>query len=356
MLEELKGIKAITDTNSDQQDRGLEANVDYDRKTAARFNISPQLIDAVLYDAFGQRQVSTMYSSLNQYHVVMEAAPQYWQNPNTLRQIYVKSPSGNEVPLSAIAKTGDATAPLSVNHQGLFPAITLSFNLQPGVALGTAVNQINAAANKVGLPSTIQTAFAGTAQAYQDSLGSEPLLIATALATVYIVLGILYESYIHPVTILSTLPSAGVGALLALELTHTDLSVIAIIGIILLIGIVKKNAILMIDFAIAAERNEGKSSRDAIFEACLLRFRPIMMTTMAALFGALPLALGTGTGSELRRPLGITIMGGLIFSQMLTLYTTPVVYLYFDRLQQWRERQRAERRRLSGDQPVGSEV
>ncbi len=356
MLDELKRIKAITDTNSDQQDRGLQANVDYDRKTAARFNISPQLIDAVLYDAFGQRQVSTMYSSLNQYHVVMEAAPQYWQNPNTLRQIYVKSPSGKEVPLSAIAKTGDATAPLSVNHQGLFPAITLSFNLQPGVALGTAVNQINAAANKVGLPATIQTAFAGTAQAYQDSLGTEPLLIATALATVYIVLGILYESYIHPVTILSTLPSAGVGALLALELTHTDLSVIAIIGIILLIGIVKKNAILMIDFAIAAERNEGKSSRDAIFEACLLRFRPILMTTMAALFGALPLALGTGTGSELRRPLGITIMGGLIFSQLLTLYTTPVVYLYFDRLQQWRERQRAKRRRLSGDQPVGSEV
>ena len=356
MLDELKRIKVITDSNSDQQDRGLEANVDYDRKTAARFNISPQLIDAVLYDAFGQRQVSTMYSSLNQYHVVMEAAPQYWQNPNTLRQIYVKSPSGNEVPLSAIATTADATAPLSVNHQGLFPAITLSFNLQPGVALGTAVNDIDAAANKVGLPSTIQTGFAGTAQAYQDSLGSEPLLIATALATVYIVLGILYESYIHPVTILSTLPSAGVGALLALELTHTDLSVIAIIGIILLIGIVKKNAILMIDFAIAAERNEGKSSRDAIFEACLLRFRPILMTTMAALFGALPLALGTGTGSELRRPLGITIIGGLLFSQMLTLYTTPVVYLYFDRLQQWRERQRAKRRRLPGDEPVGSEV
>jgi multidrug efflux pump len=355
MLAELQRIKIITDTNSDQQDRGLQAMVDYDRKTAARFNISPQLIDAVLYDAFGQRQVSTMYSSLNQYHVVMEAAPQYWQNPNTLRQIYVKSPKGDEVPLSAIAKTADATAPLSVNHQGLFPAITLSFNLRPGVALGTAVNAIDSAANKIGLPATIQTGFAGTAQAYQDSLGSEPLLIATALATVYIVLGILYESYIHPVTILSTLPSAGVGALLALELTHTDLSVIAIIGIILLIGIVKKNAILMIDFAIAAERNEGKSSRDAIFEACLLRFRPILMTTMAALFGALPLALGTGTGSELRRPLGITIIGGLLFSQMLTLYTTPVVYLYFDRLQQWRQRQRALRR-LSGDQPAGSEA
>jgi multidrug efflux pump len=357
MLDQLKTISILTDTNSDQQDRGLQAMVDYDRKTAARFNISPQLIDDVLYDAFGQRQVSTMYSSLNQYHVVMEAAPQFWQNPNTLHQVYVSSPSGNEVPLSAIAKTTTATAPLSVNHQGLFPAITLSFNLRPGVALGTAVNAIAAAGTKVGLPATIQTGFAGTAQAYQDSLGSEPLLIATALATVYIVLGILYESYIHPVTILSTLPSAGVGALLALELTRTDLSVIAIIGIILLIGIVKKNAILMIDFAIAAERNEGKSSRDAIFEACLLRFRPILMTTMAAMLGALPLALGTGTGSELRRPLGITIIGGLLFSQMLTLFTTPVVYLYFDRLQQWRERKRADRRqRTGGDELLPSEV
>ncbi len=356
MLNQLKTIPAIMDANSDQQDRGLQAMVDYDRKTAARFNISPQLIDNVLYDAFGQRQVSTMYTSLNQYHVVMEAAPQFWQNPNTLHEVYVLSPSGKEVPLSAIAKTETATAPLSVNHQGLFPAITLSFNLRPGVALGTAVNEIQAAGNQIGLPATIQTGFAGTAQAYQDSLGSEPILIATALAAVYIVLGMLYESYIHPVTILSTLPSAGVGALLALELTRTDLSVIAIIGIILLIGIVKKNAILMIDFAIAAERNEGKSSRDAIFEACLLRFRPILMTTMAALLGALPLALGTGTGSELRRPLGITIIGGLLFSQMLTLYTTPVVYLYFDRLQQWRERQRALRRPRPGDEPVGSEV
>ncbi len=357
MLGELKNISIITDANSDQQDRGLEAMVEYDRKTAARFNISPALIDAVLYDAFGQRQVSTMYSSLNQYHVVMEAAPQYWQNPNTLRQVYVTSPNGTEVPLSAIAKMDKTTAPLSVNHQGLFPAITLSFNLRPGVALGDAVNAISAAGRKIGLPTTIQTGFAGTAQAYQDSLGSEPILIATALAAVYIVLGMLYESYIHPVTILSTLPSAGVGALLALELTRTDLSVIAIIGIILLIGIVKKNAILMIDFAIAAERNEGKSSRDAIFEACLLRFRPILMTTMAALLGALPLALGTGTGSELRRPLGITIIGGLIFSQMLTLFTTPVVYLYFDRLQQWRDRKRSERRQpLGNDEPVGSEV
>jgi multidrug efflux pump len=361
MLDQLRKISIITDANSDQQDRGLQAMVDYDRKTAARFNISPQLIDDVLYDAFGQRQVSTMYSSLNQYHVVMEAAPQYWQNPNTLRQVYVYSPNGTEVPLSAIAKTSTATAPLSINHQGLFPAITLSFNLRPGVALGDAVNAIAAAGKKIGLPATIQTGFAGTAQAFQDSLSGELLLIVTAVAAVYIVLGMLYESYIHPITILSTLPSAGVGALLALELTHTDLSIIAMIGIILLIGIVKKNAILMIDFAIAAERNEGKSSRDAIFEACLLRFRPILMTTMAALLGALPLALGTGTGSELRRPLGITIIGGLLFSQMLTLYTTPVVYLYFDRLQQWRERTRAQRRQPSGgisenDEPVGSEV
>jgi len=356
MLTELKGIKVITDVNSDQQDRGLQAMVEYDRTTAARFNISPQLIDNVLYDAFGQRQVSTMYSSLNQYHVVMEAAPQYWQNPNTLHDVYVSSPSGGEVPLSAIAKNSIATAPLSVNHQGLFPAITLSFNLQPGAALGDAVTAIQAAGRKIGLPATIQTGFAGTAQAYQASLASEPLLIATALATVYIVLGMLYESYIHPVTILSTLPSAGVGALLALQLTRTDLSVIAIIGIILLIGIVKKNAILMIDFAIAAERNEGKSSRDAIFEACLLRFRPILMTTMAALLGALPLAIGTGTGSELRRPLGITIIGGLLFSQMLTLYTTPVVYLYFDRLQQWREGKRARRRQRTGGEPLGSVV
>ena len=356
MLTELKGIKVITDVNSDQQDRGLQAMVEYDRTTAARFNISPQLIDNVLYDAFGQRQVSTMYSSLNQYHVVMEAAPQYWQNPNTLHDVYVSSPSGGEVPLSAIAKNSIATAPLSVNHQGLFPAITLSFNLQPGAALGDAVTAIQAAGRKIGLPATIQTGFAGTAQAYQASLASEPLLIATALATVYIVLGMLYESYIHPVTILSTLPSAGVGALLALQLTRTDLSVIAIIGIILLIGIVKKNAILMIDFAIAAERNEGKSSRDAIFEACLLRFRPILMTTMAALLGALPLAIGTGTGSELRRPLGITIIGGLLFSQMLTLYTTPVVYLYFDRLQQWRERKRARQRQRAGGEPLGSVV
>ena len=353
MLEELKQIHTIADVNSDQQNRGLQALVEYDRPTAARFGISPQLFDNTLYDAFGQRQVSTMYSSLNQYHVVMEVAPEFWQDPQFLKQIYVYSPSGGEVPLSAVSHYLPTTAPLAVTHQGLAPAVTLSFNLLPGVALGDAVDEINAAALKIGLPRDIQTAFAGTAQAYQQSLGSEPLLIATALATVYIVLGMLYESYIHPITILSTLPSAGVGALLALMITKTDLSIIAIIGIILLIGIVKKNAIMMIDFALAAERIEGKNSQEAIFEACMLRFRPIMMTTMAALLGALPLALGTGTGSELRRPLGITIIGGLLVSQMLTLYTTPVVYLYFDRIQNWI---RSRKTRSEGIEPLGVEV
>jgi multidrug efflux pump len=325
----------------------------YDRDTAARFGISPQLIDNTLYDAFGQRQVSTMYKSLNQYHVVMEAAPQYWQNPLGLQDIYVHSPSGQQVPLNAIAHYGPAVAPLSVNHQGLFPCVTISFNLQPGVALGDAELAVFEAARKVGLPNTVQTMFTGTAAAYQDSLSSEPYLIAAALTAVYLMLGILYESYIHPITILSTLPSAGVGALLALILTKTDLSVIAMIGIILLIGLVKKNGILIVDFAIAAERIDHKSPRDAIFEASLLRFRPILMTTFAAMLGALPLALGHGTGSELRRPLGITIIGGLLMSQALTLFTTPVVYLYFDRLQHWWERVRGVRPEALA--PVGSE-
>jgi multidrug efflux pump len=354
MLQELKTIPIIADVNSDQQNRGLQSMVVYDRKTAARFGISSQLLDNTLYDAFGQRQVSTMYTALNQYHVVMEAAPQYWQNPLSLRDIFVQSPNGTQVPLDAIASYAPTTAPLAVTHQGLGPATTISFNLQPGVALGDAVEAITAAAATVGLPRSIQTRFAGTAQAYQDSLGNEPVLIAAALAAVYIVLGILYESYIHPITILSTLPSAGVGALLALMLTHTDLSIIAMIGIILLIGIVKKNAIMMIDFALAAERLEGKNSRDSIFEACLLRFRPILMTTMAAMLGALPLALGGGVGSELRRPLGITIIGGLLVSQLLTLYTTPVVYLYFDRLQYWWYRVRHEA--PPETPPLGSEI
>ena len=354
MLAELKTIPIIADVNSDQQNRGLQSMVVYDRKTAARFGISAQLLDNVLYDAFGQRQVSTMYTALNQYHVVMEAAPRFWQDPQSLRDIYVRSPNGTEVPLNAVASYAATTAPLAVTHQGLGPATTISFNLQPGVALGDAVEAITRSAASVGLPRSIQTRFAGTAQAYQDSLGNEPILIAAALAAVYIVLGILYESYIHPITILSTLPSAGVGALLALMITHTDLSIIAMIGIILLIGIVKKNAIMMIDFALAAERIEGKNSRDSIFEACLLRFRPILMTTMAAMLGALPLAIGGGTGSELRRPLGITIIGGLLVSQMLTLYTTPVVYLYFDRLQHWWYHVR--HKVPPENQPLGSEI
>jgi multidrug efflux pump len=345
MVDQFKAIPIVTDVSSDQQNQGMQAMIQYDRGTAARFGITPQLIDSTLYDAFGQRQVSTMYTSLNQYHVVMEAAPEFWQNPLFLRQIYVAAPGGQQVPLSAFATFAPTTAPLTVTHQGLFPAVTISFNLKPGVALGDGVNATTAAAAKVGLPATIQTEFAGTAQAYQASLASEPILIAAALVTVYIILAILYESYIHPITIISSLPAASVGALLALFWTHTDLSIIAIIGIILLIGIVKKNAIMMIDFALAAERTEGKNSYDSIVEACMLRFRPILMTTMAALLGALPLALGTGTGSELRRPLGITIIGGLIMSQLLTLYTTPVVYLYFDSLQHWWDRVRTGNRR-----------
>jgi multidrug efflux pump len=335
MLEKLRSIKVITDANSDAQNQGLQAMLTYDRATASRLGVSPQLIDATLYDAFGQRQVSTMFRSQNQYHVVMEAAPEFWQDPQFLQNVYVIAANGDRVPLSAVATYKPETAPLSVTHQGLFPAVTLSFNLQPGASLGEAVTQIDEAAVEIGLPKTIQTNFAGTAQAYQDSLSTEPILITAALITVYLVLGILYESLIHPVTILSTIPSAGLGALLALTITKTDLTIIAIIGIILLIGIVKKNAIMMIDFALEVQRNEGKSSRDSIFEACLLRLRPILMTTMAAMLGALPLALGTGVGSELRKPLGITIIGGLLVSQLLTLYTTPVIYLYFDRLQHW---------------------
>ncbi len=346
MLRKMQELPQIVDVSSDQQNRGLQASLAIDRDTAARLGVTPQMIDNVLYDAFGQRQVSTMYTDLNQYHVVMEVAPEFRQNPQTLQQIYVQSTTGAQVPLGAFTRFAPSTTSLAVNHQGLFPAITISFNLTPGVALGDAVTAIQAAEREIGLPADIRATFQGTAQAFQSSLANEPVLILAALLAVYIVLGILYESYIHPLTILSTLPSAGVGAILALLLCKTDLSVIALIGIILLIGIVKKNAIMMVDFALDAERSEGRKPEDAIYAACLLRFRPIMMTTMAALFGALPLALGTGMGNELRRPLGITIVGGLIVSQMLTLYTTPVVYLYLDRWRLWfvRLRQRRFRR------------
>jgi multidrug efflux pump len=332
LLQQMRKLPLLTDVNTDQQNSGLQAMLTYDRDTASRLGITPQMIDNSLYEAFGQAQVSTMYTAINQYHVVLEVEPKYWQSPVNLNDVYIRAAQGKIVPLSAIAHYEPSTAPLAVNHQGQYPSVTISFNLTPGVALSDASRAILTLEQKIGMPSTITGMFSGTLQAFQSSLATEPFLIITALMAVYIVLGILYESYIHPLTIISTLPSAGVGAVLALMIFHKDLSIIALIGVILLIGIVKKNAILMIDFALAAERIDGKSPRDAIFQACLLRFRPILMTTMAALFGALPLALGRGTGSELRNPLGITIIGGLILSQMLTLYTTPVVYLSLDRL------------------------
>ncbi len=335
LLAKMHGLPGFTEVNSDQQDEGLQAELTYDRDTASRLGITPQQIDQTLYQAFGQAQVSVMYTALNQYHVVMEVAPQFWQGPQGLNYVYIKTKNGGEVPLSAVAHYQTVTAPLQVNHQGQFPSVTVSFNLAPGVALSQAADEINNLEMSMGMPTSIHGMYSGTLQAFETSLSTEPMLIITALLSVYIVLGMLYESYIHPITILSTIPSAGVGAVLALMFLKMDLSVIAIIGIILLIGIVKKNAILMIDFALAAERNEGKGPKEAIYQASLLRFRPIMMTTMAALFGAVPLAVGLGTGSELRRPLGITIVGGLIFSQALTLFTTPVVYLYMDRLSWW---------------------
>ncbi len=341
LVQKLRGVPGLADVTSDQQDRGLEASLVIDRDTASRLGVSPSLIDATLYDAFGQRQVAITYTPLNQYHVVLEVAPQYWQRPDVLQDIFVRSANGGQVPLAAVTRYETGATTLAVNHQSQFPSVTLSFNLVPGTSLGDAVDRVEAAAREIGMPATIHGSFQGTAQAFQASVSNEPMLVLAALVSVYIVLGILYESYVHPVTILSTLPSAGVGALLALLLVGMDLSVIALIGIILLIGIVKKNAILIIDFALEAEREHGKSPEDAIYEACRLRFRPIMMTTMAALFGALPLALAGGTGSEFRRPLGLSIVGGLIVSQALTLYTTPVVYLYLDRFRLWFARRRA---------------
>ena len=332
VLAKLRQLPQLKDVNTDQQNRGLEAKLVIDRDTAARLGIQPAAIDAALYQAFGQSQVSTIYEQLNQYHVVMEVDPRYQQTPDALQSIYVPSKSGAMVPLATFSHYQPSNAPLAVNHQAQFPSVTISFNLGEGVSLGEATQLIERANREVNLPATIHASFQGTAAAFQSSLSSEPILIAAALAAVYIVLGMLYESYIHPITILSTLPSAGVGALLALLLTHNDLNVIALIGVLLLIGIVKKNAIMMIDFALDAERKDDKSPEDAIYQACVMRFRPIMMTTMAALLAGLPLALGTGTGSELHRPLGITIVGGLIVSQMLTLFTTPVVYLYMDRM------------------------
>jgi multidrug efflux pump len=344
VLEKLKTVKQLADVNSDLQNKGLEASLVIDRTTASRLGITPQAIDNTLYDAFGQRFVSTIYTPLNQYHVVMEVDTPFMQTPDGLRHTYVRSTTGNLVPLSAFTTLERRNTALSVNHQGQLPSVTLSFNLPLGVALGDAVAAIDKAQQEIRMPGTLRGSFMGTAQAFKASLSNMPLLLAAAILVVYLVLGMLYESLLHPVTILSTIFSAGMGALLALFVFRMDLSVIAFIGIILLIGIVKKNAILMIDFAIEVERREGVTPDVAIFQACLLRFRPITMTTLAALLGGLPLAIGMGTGAELRRPLGIAIVGGLLFSQLLTLYTTPVIYLLVDRLRLWSIRVRGGRK------------
>jgi multidrug efflux pump len=347
VLAKMRTLPSLRDVASDQETAGLQMSLTIDRDTASRLGISPQLIDDTLYDAFGQRQISIIFTQLNTYRVILEVKPEYQQNPQALDRIYL-SVGGNQVPLSTFVHMTPAQAPLAINHQGQFPSVTLSFDAAAGVALGDAVDAITAAEQELGIPPGLHGTFQGTAAAFRESLASEPVLLLAALITVYIVLGILYESYIHPITILSTLPSAGVGALLALMICHMEFGVIALIGVVLLIGIVKKNAIMMIDFALEAERDQGMSPRESIYQACLLRFRPIMMTTMAALLGGVPLALGTGTGSELRRPLGVTIVGGLLISQVLTLYTTPVVYLYMERLARWLSGSRAPTPAASG--------
>ncbi len=344
LLAALRRKPELADVATDQQSTGLQVKVQVDRAQASRLNVLPQAIDDTLYDAFGQRQVSTIFTQLNQYRVILEVEPQYQLKPESLNKIYVKSTTGQMVPLSAFAKVSIVTAPLTIVHQGQFPAVTLSFNLSPGSSLGAAVKAIQAAEIEIGLPETVATTFSGSAAEFRSSLKSEPFLLLAAVVVIYIVLGVLYESYVHPITILSSLPSAGVGALLALMATGQSLTLVALIGIILLIGIVQKNAIMMIDFALDAERTEGLPPAKSIYQACLLRFRPIMMTTMAALLGALPLAVQQGTGSELRRPLGIAIVGGLLLSQLITLYTTPVIYLYLDRLGHWVRRGRAATR------------
>jgi len=368
MLARLQTLPQLSDVASDQQTLGLGAKLVFDRKTASRLGITTSAIDQTLYDAYGQREVSTMFTQLNQYHVVLEVKPGFGKDPSNLSDLFIQAgavvpsapsiqsssafPSAGQIPFSAFAHVATTTVPITVNHQGQFPVVTLSFNLAPNASLGDAVAAVNKVKDEMGMPLSIQAAYQGTAQAFQTSLANEPVLIAAALITVYLVLGILYESYIHPLTILSALPSAGVGALIALLICRNDFSVIALIGIVLLIGIVKKNAIMMIDFALAAERKEGMKPKDAIYQACLLRFRPIMMTTMAALLGAVPLALGSGSGSELRRPLGITIIGGLLISQLLTLYTTPVIYIWFDRLASRFSRQPAAAKIPSGAEPA----
>ena len=346
----LKTLPQLQDVATDQQTGAAQTTLVIDRVTASRLGITPLEIDQTLYDAFGQRQISTLFTQSNQYHVILETMPNFQNNPAKLEDIYVQSPSGTSVPLSTFSHFESGTAPLSVNRQGQFPVVTISFNLANGAALGAATTAIENVEKELNMPASIQASFQGTAQAFKTSLTNEPLLILAAIVTVYIVLGVLYESYIHPLTILSTLPSAGVGAILALLLFRSELTVVAIIGIILLIGIVKKNAIMMIDFALDAERNHGKPPEEAIYEACLLRFRPIMMTTMAALLGALPLALGSGTGAELRRPLGITLVGGLMLSQLLTLYTTPVIYLFFDAIARKLSHKKAQKAQTRGGQ------